>query len=667
VVLATIAFAIVILIALSVAAQPEDSPDTEPADSLGTEPADSLGTEPADSLGVERSGRRGRRGGGAGVEDEFPATTGSWFWDTHPDFSINISKKKDVTNWDTKITLRKQVSSKLNFNLSASLRTRENSTLNRSDSNDGTSAGLKYRLNDNIGFGLRYNSNISAYRYDLDRKEPDDRKGKEDVSVSAEFSKALLPGFDIRLTTNAGTTQNAYGSVRNKGSREDIAASISYSPNSSLRSSVSYNANRLLLDSKVDSSGSAVFSSQDRTFSQDLSLTVAYDIMPGVKINVDAGRTDRQKQHPDPILKEQETERRSSRNASVGTAFDLMTWLKWDVSVSFNESDSRFDLHSDRDNSTRRSGLKGSARLMPWRGAIVNLGGGRETSRNMYATTDTGRDLHKSLTLKLTQDLGRKANLNLTALSDMTSVFYADKVQNDKDRDRLNNRVALDVDYKPLDAISTRLAAEYSDERTVYIMAANSGSNRTTRKFRVSGGYDVKTFGKVGLKQDYDISAIYTFYEYGKDRNTLVRNSNIRTRFNIPLRRALSLNVNHQYKFQDQGGYSEKGGQRLYARSAERETNILSIALRYTFLRYIKITVRNSYQIQRSWAYIQGKKELQYETPTTDLSGSIGFSYKFGDRTKVSLSFQQNRKEGSRVSEAFRKYRNIEFEASHVF
>ena len=54
-------FAVVVLIALSVAAQPEEEPETEPADSLETESPEDLEEEPADSVGTDEAGRRRRR------------------------------------------------------------------------------------------------------------------------------------------------------------------------------------------------------------------------------------------------------------------------------------------------------------------------------------------------------------------------------------------------------------------------------------------------------------------------------------------------------------------------------------------------------------------------------------------------------------------------------
>jgi hypothetical protein len=626
----------------------------------------------ADSLGTGPGPRRGRSGGRDGRADEtVPELTGSWFWDTHPDLGISISKRKDVTNWDTKIALRRQVSPKFSFNLSAALHPRENSTLNRSDSNDNVTAGLKYAINDAISFGLKYNSNVNAFRYNLDRRDPDERKGKQNFTVSAEFSKFLYPGVDVSFSTNAGATQNSYASVSNQGRQGDIAASISYSPNSSLRTSVSYTARSMLLDAQVDSAGVVVFTSVDRTLNEDLSLTASYDFMPGFKINFDASQSDRTKQHPDPARREQETERRSSRRAGIKMSFDRVRRFTWDVSVALNDSKNQFDLQENRDNSARRASINGSAKLLPWRGATINLGGTSEQSRNTYETPDTGRDVHNSLSLKLSQNLGPKADVNLTALSDMTQVFYDNKsaeTGNPNDRDRVNNRVSMDLNYKPGTNINTRLSGEYSDERSVYIMPSKSYSNRTTRKYRISGSYDIKTYRNIGVKQDYDISAVYTFYQYGEGRNTLLRNSNIKTRFNLPIAKGVNVNVNHQFKFQDQGGYREVDGQRLYARSAERETNIFAIVFRYNPISNIRFSLRQSYQLQRNWRYTpQGFKVLDYEVPTLELSGRIGLNYKFGDRTKVSLVFEQNRREGSRVSEAFRRYSNIEFEASHVF
>ncbi len=651
-----------LLLAAAVVAQPADSLDTAPGDSLGTDDREEEYEDDEEGEGPGRSGR-GRRAAG----DSLPDTWASWLLNTRPDIQLKIDRRKDVTSWDTKINVNRRVSSKLRFNLGASLHTQENTTLNRSDSNDGTSASLKYQLSEDIGFSLRYNSTVAGYRYNLKRAEPAERRRRQNVSVSADFDKQLTSVLSFRLGTSAGTTQNSYASVSNKGSQQDIATSLSYSPVEDLKASVSYNAKRLLLDSQVDSSGTSVFTSKDRTFSQDLSLSVKYDMLPGIKISMDASQTDNKKQNPDPTRKDQETENKTSRRAGVSTSFDLVKWATWSLSVNFRESQAKFRLQSNRDNAISSSSLKGSAKVLPWRGATVNLGGAREITRREYNTPDTGHDTHKSLSLKLSQDLGRKTDMNLTALVDLVSVFYDNTDENPKDRDRLNRRISSSLSHEPWETVKTRLAGEFSEDKTIYIGEERSANNRTNRKYRLSGDYDLTTYYDITVSQKYDISAVYSFYDYNESNNTLVRNSNVTTRFKVPLTSKINMNVNHGYQFQDQGNYSEEGGKRLYARSSEKETHTMSLICRYTPLKGVSVTAKQTYRTQRNWGYDEGQKYLDYEIATSDISGRINFSCTIGERTKISLKFDQNLREGSNVNKAFKNYRNIELEASHAF
>jgi len=113
-----ITLALVLLLAISVAAQPEDDFENEPGDSLqAVDIAEEEGVADPDSLGAGGQPRPGPRG-----EDERAIETrGFSFWgDTHPDLSIRVSRNKDVTNWETKLALRERLSARLNFNLSAS-------------------------------------------------------------------------------------------------------------------------------------------------------------------------------------------------------------------------------------------------------------------------------------------------------------------------------------------------------------------------------------------------------------------------------------------------------------------------------------------------------------------------------------------------------------------
>jgi len=606
-------------------------------------------------------------------EVEVPGEEGSrrvedveW-WEVHPTTSLSIRKDKDVTNWESKISFNKRLNERVSLRLATSVRTRENSTLNRSDSDDATTADLKYRLNDDVTFGITYNAVVSARRFGLHGGSPAERRKKESFRISSDFNRSLTDAVDIRVKVAAGTTQNFSTRVRNQGVSQDLSASISYAPNDALSASVTYNGKRLLLDSEIDSSGVAIFSSSDRTLNQGLSFQSSYELAPGIVINLDASRSDYQKQHPDPKKNAQETEKGNGRSASISSKFNMVERLTWDLSVSFGESRRSYRLNTSRNSFVRNSSLKGSARILPWRGATINVGGEREVTRSEYETEDTGDDVHKSLTFKLTQSLGQKVNFSLTALSDLVSIFYDDKEANPKDRDRQSNRVSFGIDYKPVKNISTKFGGEYSVEKSVYIKAASSANNRTSRKYRVSGSYKITTFRNIKITQNYDVSAIYTYYHFAESKNALVRNSNIKTRFSIPITSRLKADFTHTYKYQDQGSFYEDQGGRYYNPSTETESHSLNLGINYRLTKKLKIVVRQRYFLQRNWRYKDGNKQLDYETTTTEIMGRLAFSYEIGTRTRVSFKMDQNFKEGERVNEAFRNYRNIEFEASHVF
>jgi hypothetical protein len=309
-----------------------------------------------------------------------------------------------------------------------------------------------------------------------------------------------------------------------------------------------------------------------------------------------------------------------------------------------------------------------SAKVLPWRSATVNVGGEREDTRDQYVTSDTGNNLHKSLSFKLNQGLGPKGDLGLSAISDFTSTVYDDKQANPRDRDRLSNRVALDANYKPYTHVSTTLGGEFSEERTAYLRAEESANNRTTTKYRVYGRYDLTTRYAIVISQNYDIGAVYTIYVYGTGaNNSLVRNSNVSTSFRIPVTPALGLNLEHNYRYQDQGSYREAGSKGRYGLAAANESNTLRVGLRYALVKGLNINIGQAYSVQSNWSYKKGKKQLDYETRSTDISGRIGFKHSFGPRTNLSAAVEINRNEGNRVSAAFRKYWNFELEASHTF
>ncbi|HVP58131.1 MAG TPA: hypothetical protein VMU02_08530, partial [bacterium] len=334
-------------------------------------------------------------------------TAGQPLWEAHPAENFKVTKSKDVTNWDNSITLAKQLSSKLSLNLSGTVTARENSTLNKSDASNGASAILKYQLNNNITFSTTYSSNVSAYRYALSRNAPADRRKGEDVSVAGELSRKLLDAVDVNVKASGGSTSNSFQAMSNDGRRVDLTAAVSYAPGA-LRTSASFTGKRLFQDSRVDSGGASVFTSQDNTFSKNLALSLSYDMLPGVRLGMDASNNEDQRQHPDPAQKLQETESKKSQSASVTSSFDMWKRLTWDMAVKFNSSKNRYKLRSVSNSKSNGADLTASAKITPWRAATVSLGGEREVTRDEYVTADTGNSLHKSLSCNVSQGLGSK-------------------------------------------------------------------------------------------------------------------------------------------------------------------------------------------------------------------------------------------------------------------
>mgnify|MGYP003882030751 CR=1 FL=1 len=304
-------------------------------------------------------------------------------------------------------------------------------------------------------------------------------------------------------------------------------------------------------------------------------------------------------------------------------------------------------------------------KVRPWAGAILKLSGTRDVTRNEYNTPDTGRNLHKSVSLRYNQSIGERVDLNLTALSDIVSIMYDDKEANPKDRDLLSNRIEIGVTYTPLPRVTTRFGLDFSEEYQVYVKSASSANSRVKRKYHVSGSYDLKTVYNIKITQKYDIGASYTLYEFTKSNNVLVRNSDVSTTIQFPIRRGLALSLRHRYKYQDQGGYDEATGG--YDRSSERESHRLDLSVRYAIGNHINLRFRQSYYIQHNWSYEDGKKKLDFITRATDMSGKMAMEYSFSRRTSISLVVERNWQEGTRVTEEFRRYWNVEVVASHVF
>lgn len=604
-----------------------------------------------------------------GSPDSLPVTYEHWYNSTHPSTEFTFNKQKDVSNWDARIALNQQFGKKFNVRLNASLHNRENTTLNRADANDGTTAALSYQLSDEIRFSLNYNSTVLANWYNLGGGAPDDRKKRGSFTVAADMSKALAGGLGLAVHFGGGTTQNSYTNQRNSGNQGDLGASMTYNPpGSTFRASADYTSKHTLLNSELaDSTGALTLETEDKTVSQNLSCNVGFDLFPGMRVGTSFMASDERKQRPEQLTNEQETEHSKRRAVSVNTNYRFSDALTWDASVSLSRSKRRFVVRDDRNSDINNAAINGSMKIIPWGGASLNLGGKWSDVRSEYVTADTGNNIQKSLSLKYAQKLGPKVDLSFTALSDLAVTDYDDDTANPKDRDLLTNRFRLDLGYKLRPRIKISLGGEFSDETSVYTESKQSANNKDSERYRMTGAYDIKTWKIITLNQRYEISSVFTDYHYDETRSTLVRNSNINTSVNVNVVRSLGINIRHNYKYQDQGSYRKEGGERFYGRAVESESHLLSIAVNYKIGKYLNFRIRQGFFTNTRWTYENGPKELDYVVQNTDISGRVGFNFKISDVSEVAFHVEHNRKEGDRVNEAFRKYWNAEISAKHIF
>ena len=600
--------------------------------------------------------------------DSIPISYDHWYNATHPSVEFTLTKEKDVTNWDARIALAQPFGRKFNVRLNATLHNRSNSTLNRADANDGTTASLSYNFTEDLSFSVNYNATLLANWYDLNGGAPDDRKKRGSFTVASDYAKQLTGGLGVSVHVGGGATQNSYSNIRNSGNQGDVGASMTYTPpGSSLRASANYTGKQIFLTSQLDSAGILVLETEDKTFSQNLNFDAGFDVFPGLRVAANLIANDEQKQRPDQIAQEQETELRKRRGVSLTSSYRLTDSFTWDASVNLSRSKSRFKIREDRNSDINNAVLNGSLKVIPWGGASLSFGGKWGGTRSIYISADTGNNIQKSMNFKYAQKVGPKADFNFSALSDLAVIEYDNKLANPKDRDMLSNRVRADFGYKLRPRINLALGGEISNERSVYTRSEQSGNNKDTERYRVTGSYDIKTWRRVGLNQRYEISSVFTDYHFDDTRNTLVRNSNITTSVDLKIVPALGLNVRHNYKYQDQGSYRKENGQRLYAQATESESHLLSMAVNYRVGKHLSFRIRHGFYTDTRWRYEDGLKVLDYVVQNTDISGRVGFNYKINDTSEFAFHVEHNRKEGDRVNEAFREYWNAEIRAKHIF
>ena len=257
----------------------------------------------------------------------------------------------------------------------------------------------------------------------------------------------------------------------------------------------------------------------------------------------------------------------------------------------------------DRDQRQARLGSLGPLlRRVPARPAALaqrlvarRAGAGRHRTENQNTADYSTHS--KSVEAEFRRPFGPRFVLDLRGTETLTQDIYDDQTL---DKDRLRSDSFLSLTYDRGEPF--RAHASYATSRTedVNIPQNRAGQNQVQDDYRITFDYQGKLPAQIALRQNFQISATYTYYVFDETKNTLTRTNRVTTKVDVPLWPNSSLYLEHIYLRSDNGlyTYSAVTGARGYGVGAENLRQYLSAVARYRFLGMFEVQATQSFNVE---------------------------------------------------------------------
>ena len=594
-----------------------------------------------------------------GVDGELPEGY-VWHREFHPSYRLEYKRDQDVASWTNGFTLNYPISQKISFSSTANINTRTNDASNRLNRQETWTAGLDARVSGAIATGLKFRRTKHVDVLNEGKaNETRSAREKESVKLSMSYGKVYMQGLDVSLGATAGIEKNRYTDVRSKGGTQGITGQVGYSPLENLSTSFSYTGNHSLLDSEQGN-----LRSKDESINHNLSGHIDYDWHTH-RFAVDMRRSMGTQQYP----KQEQTEHKEREDESTAVTADLQLFEGLGAEFSFNYSRKQQYYRVEPSRNSDTAARRVEAHITYDLGeTLFKADLGSDRKRNDSFDVRTGDNYTSTLSASVTHTFKEGLDISLRGRMNLLSVHYDDIEANDKDRDLFDREVALTVNYRMRNDITTGLVIKVRDDQLIYIRRSRTGDNKTTQKFAIEP-FIRKTFSpRFSASQKYQLSADYTFYQYEAAANFLIRNMSITTGLNWKPFNPLELGVEHTWRVQDEGSYSEdEHGVEGYGRSSERIDQKLGITLGYKIADLIKIEVRQNLGVQNKWKIDEDGKTPTWDRFDTSIVGRASTEYSLPDGTALKISIARTHRNATSISERQREVWNISANLNRTF
>ncbi len=566
-------------------------------------------------------------------------------WLPHGTYQTNYDVNRTVQSWTQTFNTPYSIGNlRINSNVSYGYSTDSNNE--RKTVNRIARTSFNYLPLEGLKLGLA----LDVTRNNMETPTADTRSktDREKIQLTGEYSFSPLDEWTMNVSAKTGGVdellENRTVGRQGRGRSSSADFRSNYKPWEFMTWGLDLGTDVTSLDSEDSKTG---LKTKDKNTGE--SYRTSFDFRPGNVWGASLGLRRLESQFQYPKEEEQETK------TGLSNAGDVSFWIKpldkMNLNLSASVERKTIDFAVERVRSTLTEvesfngdfsyelfGVRMETR-MSWDDQRSEYGSGPEVPISVLS--QAGYLYTRSLQGSLSRNLGKKVEARANADISLRSYDFDDKENNPDDRDLLNQNLSLDATYTPTRKFSTGLGLSKRTSELVYISPEKSTNNREAETYAVTANFTYRMSPTTSISQNTRMSADYSFYEFSDERDFLLRNTILHTVLRTRVMRGVGLVFIHDYRHQDQGGVSRRGGTVYYGRTGDNDRHDLTVMVDYEPVSGVNMTVSQRFQQDKRFSISEEDRTLVGESERAELLARMNVKYKITDNTNFDGRFER--------------------------
>ena len=570
----------------------------------------------------------------------------------HPTYNLRSSRMRKNTTVEQEFLLDYLLADNLATKTKATWQKNRSERAGRETSTRKTNTDLQYLVREGLKIGLKYNRDDNREEQQLRLTEI----VRNRLSLQSTFIQELGTSYRVAATLEGGidnrdkdeeTESSTDGSLstrteKKRGNSVIGSLGFRYSPRTEFEIDLKGDASRKGFSisrtggTQVDGTSK---DNQDR--SERITARIRYEDFEIAKMSLQFSADESERQFAR-VAGGIETTIDRKKNAVFNVKgvfggrsdYDSKVnyaWGRRDFAIDKNQSSERLDFGADVSFGYRLP-AKVKSKLILKRSILEDAYFPGEGEPDQTGKTDRG-----NVSINLIRTFWTNTKVRAMASTGMVSRVFVDSTQ---DKDNLNRRVSLNMDYTPPSKFKGSALFSVEEGRAVSIHNTRSNNNETRQTWRVSPTIEYAPFPGLSLKSIYTMTLVYIFKEFDSTKNTMTRISELRSTIGWDFARAARFDFEYRFKLDESGSFDQEGTSRHFARDREGSNQKLNLRLRYNIFRGLSVESGQFVQVEKQYDLIDGK-DLSKHTNKTQIYNQVSFRRDVRENTTVSIKMKQ--------------------------